>query len=152
MEISRTTEYLINKFKENPLTNTIVIGKESEIDHNKSNIYPLVNIDIVQSEIIDLTGSITHRINYNINILQQRDLPSKLNLDNKLLNTNMVDNLNETYVIATKAINNIRSYHNDLDIEVYSVTPIQMVKYSGTNLLDGVYFNIVLEIPDSTGC
>ena len=53
MEISIVTKYVIDKFKENPLTNTIVIGKSSEIDTNKSNIYPLVNIDIIQAEILD---------------------------------------------------------------------------------------------------
>lgn len=148
MELSITTKYVIDKFRENPLTNTITVGKYSEIDFNKSNIYPLVNIDLVQSEILDNV----HRFNYNITILQQRDLPSNLNLDNKLLNTNMIDNLNETYSIATKFINNIRSYNNEFDIDVFSITTIQMIKYSGTNLLDGVSFNIVLDIPDNTGC
>ena len=148
MEISIVTKYVIEKFKENPLTNTIVIGKSSEIDTNKSNIYPLVNIDIIQAEILDNV----HRINYFITILQQRDISSKLNLDNKLLNENMVDNLNETYNIATKFINNIRSFNNDQNIDVVSVTPVQMIKYAGTNLLDGVSFNIVLDIPDNTGC
>lgn len=148
MELSITTKYVIDKFKENPLTNTIVIGKASEIDTNKSNIYPLVNIDILQSEILDNV----HRINYNITILQQRDITNTLNLDNKLLNENMIDNLNETYNIATKFINNIRSYNNEFDIDVVSVTSVQMIKYARTNLLDGVSFNIVLDIPDSTGC
>lgn len=148
MELSITTKYVIDKFKENPLTNTIVIGKASEIDTNKSNIYPLVNIDILQSEILDNV----HRINYNITILQQRDITNTLNLDNKLLNENMIDNLNETYNIATKFINNIRSYNNEFDIDVVSVTSVQMIKYARTNLLDGVTFNIVLDIPDNTGC
>lgn len=148
MELSITTKYVIDKFKENPLTNTIVIGKASEIDTNKSNIYPLVNIDILQSEILDNV----HRINYNITILQQRDITNTLNLDNKLLNENMIDNLNETYSIATKFINNIRSYNNEFDIDVVSVTSVQMIKYARTNLLDGVSFNVVLDIPDNTGC
>lgn len=148
MELSITTKYVIDKFKENPLTNTIVIGKASEIDTNKSNIYPLVNIDILQSEILDNV----HRINYNITILQQRDIANTLNLDNKLLNENMIDNLNETYSIATKFINNIRSYNNEFDIDVVSVTSVQMIKYARTNLLDGVSFNVVLDIPDNTGC
>lgn len=148
MEIGIVTKFVIDKFKSNPLVNTISVAKQSEIDFNKANIYPLVNIDIIQSEVLESN----HRVTYTINVLQQRDLTSEMNLNNKLLNTNMIDNLNEAYSIASKFINNIRSYNNEQGIELTSVTPITMVKYSGTNLLDGVLFTMVLEVEDFTGC
>ena len=107
-----------------------------------------MDIDLNQSEVLETV----HRFYYIIHIYQQRDIEPKVNLDNKLLNTNMIDNLNETYSIATKLINNVRSYNNDLDIDVVQVTPVEMLKNVSTNLLDGVTFTIVLEIPNTTGC
>lgn len=148
MELSIVTKYVIEEFRKNPLVNTISVSKQSEIDFNKANIYPIVNIDLISSDIV---GNV-HRFTYVIHILQQRDLKSETNLDNKLLNTNMIDNLNETYSVATKFINNIRSYNNEFDIDVFFVTPITMLKYNYSNLLDGVTFSVTLDIPDSTGC
>lgn len=148
MEVSTTTNFVIEKFRENPLVNTISVSKQTEIDHNKANIYPLVNIDLVQSEVLETS----HRMYYTVHIYQQRDSEPRTNLDNKLLNTNMIDNLNETYMIASKFINNVRSYNNEHDIDVYQVSTVEMLKNVSTNLLDGVTFTMVLDIPDSTGC
>ena len=69
-----------------------------------------MDIDLNQSEVLETV----HRFYYIIHIYQQRDSEPRTNLNNKLLNTNMIDNLNETYSIATKLINNVRSYNNDL--------------------------------------
>ena len=148
MELSIATNFLIERFQDNPLVNTISCMKQTEIDHNKANIYPLVNIDLNQSEVLETV----HRFYYIIHIYQQRDSEPRTNLNNKLLNTNMIDNLNETYSIATKLINNVRSYNNDLDIDVVQVTPVEMLKNVSTNLLDGVTFTIVIEAPNTTGC
>lgn len=148
MEVSTTTNFVIEKFKENPLVNTISVAKQTEIDHNKANIYPLVNVDLVQSEVLETS----HRMYYIVHIYQQRDSEPRANLDNKLLNTNMIDNLNETYMIASKFINNVRSYNNEHDIDVYQVSTVEMLKNVSTNLLDGVTFTMTLDIPDSTGC
>lgn len=148
MEVSLTTNFVIEKFKQNPLVNTISCAKQTDIDHNKANIYPLVNIDLVSSEILETS----HRMYYVIHIYQQRDSEPRVNLDNKLLNTNMIDNLNETYQIATKFVNNVRSYNNEYDIDVYQLSQIEMLKNVSTNLLDGVTFTMTLDIPDSTGC
>lgn len=148
MEVTTVTNFVLDRFKDNPLTNTLSVMKQSEIDFNKANIYPLVNVDLIQSDII---GNV-HRLNYIITIFQQRDSKPTMNLDNKLLNTNMIDNLNEAYFIATKFINNVRSFNNDDDIDIFFVSPITFLKNVGTQLLDGVTFTITLDIPDSTGC
>lgn len=148
MEVSIVTNFIIDRFRANTLVNTISVKPQSEIDFEKSNIYPLVNIDLTALQPLESV----HQMTFNITVFQQRDTKPTINLDNKLLNTNLIDNLNETYSIASKFINYIRSFNNDEDIEVISTTEVTPLKNALTNGLDGVTFNIVLEIPDLTGC
>lgn len=148
MEVSIVTNFVIDRFRANTLVNTISVKPQSEIDFEKSNIYPLVNIDLTALQPIESV----HQMTFNITVFQQRDTKPTINLDNKLLNTNLIDNLNETYSIASKFINYIRSFNNDEDIEVISISEVTPLKNVLTNGLDGVTFNIVLEIPDLTGC
>lgn len=148
MEVSIVTNFIIDRFRANTLVNTISVKPQSEIDFEKSNIYPLVNIDLTALQPLESV----HQMTFNITVFQQRDTKPTINLDNKLLNTNLIDNLNETYSIASKFINYIRSFNNDEDIEVISITEVIPLKNALTNGLDGVTFNITLEIPDLTGC
>lgn len=148
MEVSIVTNFIIDKFESDSLVNTITVKPQTEIDFEKSNIYPLVNVDLTT---LNPIGAV-HRFTYSISIFQQRDIEPTINLDNKLLNTNMIDNLNETYSIASRFINNIRNFYNDEDVDVFGVTDVIPSKNAFTNGLDGVTFNITLEIPDLTGC
>ncbi len=147
-ELSTVSIFLIEKFKSQPLVNTITFEKTNEIDTNKNNIYPLVNIDIVDSDPI---GNIL-TFNYNITILQQRDIDNEINNDKILDKDNMIDNLNECYAIATRCINNIDHNENDYDIEISRRSNITLLKDYATQKLDGVRFNISLSIQNNTSC
>lgn len=148
MEVSIVTNFIIDKFESDSLVNTITVKPQTEIDFEKSNIYPLVNVDLTT---LNPIGAV-HRFTYTISVFQQRDTEPTINLNNKLLNTNMIDNLNETYSIASRFINNVRNFYNDKDVDVFEVTEVIPSKNAFTNGLDGVTFNITLEIPDLTGC
>lgn len=148
MIISIVTEFLIDKFKSNPLTNTVSFKKTDRMDYDKTNIYPLVNLDLLSSTYVNET----HMLNYEVTIYQQRDSKPELNLENKLLNTNQIDNYNETYAIAAKFINQVRSFNNEHMIEIETITPIAFLAYDSTNLLDGVRFSIMLSMDDNIGC
>lgn len=148
MEVSIVTNFIIDRFRANTMVNTISVKPQSEIDFEKSNVYPLVNVDLTALQPIESV----HQMTFNITVFQQRDIKPTINLDNKLLNTNLIDNLNETYSIASKFINYMRSFNNDEDIEVISISEVTPLKNVLTNGLDGVTFNVVLEIPDLTGC
>ena len=148
MIISTITDYVIREFQSNPLVNTVSFKPTDEMDYNKANIYPLVNIDLINSAYIQEV----HQLNFLITIYQQRDSKPEMNLENKLLNTNQIDNYNETHTIATKFINHLNSYHNDEGIEIFSLGTIEYLAYDNTNLLDGVRFNIVLSMYDNIGC
>lgn len=68
-ELSLLNDFVINQFDLNPLVNTITIVPTTEIDSNKENIYPLVNIDLRES---DIEGDAVIA-SYKITVVQQRD-------------------------------------------------------------------------------
>ena len=119
-ELTLLNNFVIGRFDNNPLVNTITEVKTSDIDMNKENIYPLVNLDLIDED--PLSDSLV--FNYKITILQQRDIkPIKTN--SKLLtNSNLLDNLNETNSIALDFINYLRWKNNDLVVEIQNLSRI----------------------------
>lgn len=146
-ELYLVSQFIITKFQENPMVNTVTFEKTSDIDLNKENIYPISNIDLIDSIVLD--ELIT--FNFIITVIQQRDIDNELNND-KLFGSNLIDNLNETHSIAVRFINNIRKGYNDENIDIESVGNLSMVKFNNTNLLDGVRFNLAVSIPNNTPC
>ena len=141
--IFSVTEDLIERFKAVDVVNTIAFEKTSEMDLNKENIYPLVNIDIVN------TSAITDvmEVNYVITILQQRDWDNQLNNDKLLVKDNLIDNLSETHSIATEVLN---SYNQEDYYTEHS--EIQFLKFVDSSNLDGVRFNFSIEIETNLPC
>lgn len=141
-EISLLNNFIIELFSQQPLVNTITIVPTIDMDGNKENIYPLVNIDLIETDI--QTDAFV--VSYTITVVQQREYtPKKTN--NKLMDdTNYLDNLNETHSIAAKFINYLRWQNNDLVIVAESVTPLKKIR---KNSLDGVQFDIDLSIHNS---
>lgn len=146
-ELSIVSDFTIDKFKSNPLVNTIAFEKTVEMDYNKENLYPLVNIDMVNSAVTDQEIG----VNYTITIVEARDIDNELNND-KIYGTNMIDNLNECHTIAVKFINEIRKQNNDYSIEMTNLSSITFLKlYEG--VLDGVRFTMTLNIDNGvTSC
>lgn len=147
-ELSRVSNFIIDRFKESPLVNTIAFAKTSDIDINKSNIYPLVNISIIESEIQDNVIIIS----YDISIVQQRNENAELNNDKLLEASNLIDNLNETHTIASAFINSIRFENNDEGIDIESVSTVTLKVFENTNVLDGVQFTVSLMIENESPC
>ncbi|MEG7744729.1 hypothetical protein U2242_15275, partial [Listeria monocytogenes] len=80
------------------LVNTITMVQTKHIDNNKENIYQLVNIEYLQSEVLE--DAIIAR--YLITAVQQRDIKPK-KLDSKLrLDINLIDNWNETHSVIQR--------------------------------------------------
>ena len=61
-EIQITYDWLINHFKDSDLVNTVSILPTSELDQNKENIYPLVNIDFLNKETDEQAINTTFKI------------------------------------------------------------------------------------------
>jgi len=143
-EIQIVYDWIINHFSSSDLVNTVSILPTSELDQNKENIYPLVNIDFLNKETDDQAIQTT----FKITVIQQRDtLPIKT--DNKLLNeTNYLDNVNETANICTRFFNVLTGQNNDYNIELEGKTTEKPLRNWGINTCDGFQFEVTLSIPN----
>jgi len=148
-ESSLIYDFIIAEFDANELVNTISIVPTAVIDTNKENIYPLVNIDLIDIE----TQTDYLIFNFTIIVIQQRDI-KPIKLDSKLMtNTNYIDNINETVSIANRFINVVEKQNNDSNIELQSLSRLKVLKEWGTGICDGVRFDISLSIPNmGTSC
>jgi len=148
-ELSLLTNFLVSQFDGNDLVNTITMVPTKHLDNNKENIYQLVNIDYIQSEILD--DAIIAR--YLITAVQQRDIEPK-KLDSKLrLDTNLIDNWNETLSVIIRFLNQFKSNNFPNNIDLYSQTTTTVLQDFNKNGLDGHQITIELSIPNlGSGC
>lgn len=143
-EFSIVNKYIIDHFDNDNLVNTISIVPTFEMDANKENIYPLVNVDLRGSDIQEQAIIFSFRIT----IVNQRDI-RPIKIDSKLLsNTNYEHNINETHSIATRFTNVLTGQNNIDNIEMQSLTNISVKTNWGINGLDGVQFDIELSVPN----
>lgn len=142
-ELQKVRDYIIGKFDSDPLVNTITTLSDELIDTNKETIYPVVNIDYVDSEINEDVLLFT----YKITVLDQNDIYVKTT-DSKLLqDTNQLDILNETFNICQSFINSFRQYNSD-NIELDSKSTVNTIMNERLNGLSGHNFEIVVTIPN----
>lgn len=142
-ELSKVRNYVIGKFDSDPLVNTITTLSDELIDTNKETIYPVVNIDYLDSDVLDDVLLFS----FKITALDQNDVYVK-SIDSKLLeDTNQSDILNETFNICQSFINSFRQYNSD-SIEISSKSTITKVMNERLNGLSGHEFDIVLSIPN----
>jgi hypothetical protein len=147
-EISILNDFIISEFQSNDMVNTISIVETETIDLNKENIYPLVNVDLLDTDVLDdaIIAS------YTMTIVQARDIvPRKT--DSKLLSdTNYIDNINETHSIAVRFINVLNRRDNGENIGLYNLGSLRVLK-DWRSGLDGVQFEIDLYISNlGTSC
>ena len=150
--LSQIVDFLIAQFQANNLVNTISFVPTRTMDNDKQNIYPLVNIDYLQSdEIGDETSYVVAR--FQISCVMQRDIRA-VKLDSKLrMDTNFIDNLNETHAILLRFLNVFRSQNLANNIDLYSQTSMTKLEDFNKNGLDGHQITIEISIPNSgSGC
>ena len=141
-ELSTTIEQY---FRDIDIVNTITFSKETDIDFNKSNIYPLVNIDILSYD----AGENVNTFTSLITIMKQRDETPNLNPDNKRFGSNKIDNWDETSMIANIFIQKLR---NNYDISLITTPNVELFSKMYTNQLDGVVFELVVEVDNNVDC
>lgn len=141
-ELSKINDFVINIFQVNPLVNTITIVPTIEMDADKEILYPLVNIDLRES---DIEGDAVIAT-YKISVVQQRDVINEKTNNKLLTDSNYLDNMNETHSIINKFITYLNLQNNDSNIEIQSLTKLKPLKNVGLNGLDGFQFDIELSI------
>lgn len=150
-EYSKTKNYVVSKFQSDPLVNTITTVRPDIVDTNKETIYPVVNVDYIDNDILEDVILFSFRIK----ALDQNDVYTHTT-DSKLqTDTNKDDVLNETFNICQNFINSFKQYNID-DIEISSksrVTAIHLEDNATINGLSGHEFDVVLSIPnEGTSC
>jgi len=149
--LSEVTNYIVNRFDQDEMVNTIALSDNSIIDTKKENIYPLVTISFNGTEIEEATDIALKKYDFTISVLQQRDSNRKVKPSKLMEETNWIDNMNECDSICTNFINYIRRMELDnLNVDSLSILePLQ--NYGGANL-DGFRFDITLSIPNTWYC
>ena len=143
-EISLLNKWIEDWFQAEELVNTVSIVPTIEMDLNKENIYPLVNIDFTDSDIQEqiIVAS------FKITVVNQREVRA-IKTDSKLLeNTNYIDNINETHSICEHFINNLTHQHNEAAADIDSISRLTTLKNWGRSGCDGFQFTIDISIPN----
>jgi hypothetical protein len=144
-EISKVRDFTVGLFDAMDLVNTVTTVKTNDMDLNKENIYPIVNIDTTDVDV--QTDAVL--VSYTISILQQRDIANKKTDSKLLIDTNLIDNVNETQTIAAKFINYLRWQNNALNIEIQSIGSLDSKQNFKGSGLDGFQFDVELSIFNS---
>lgn len=143
-EISKVNDFILNLYAEDSLVNTLSIVSTLELDLNKENIYPLVNVDMTNIEIEEQVITVF----FTMTIISQRDA-RPVKTDSKLLSDdNYLDNINETHSIAQRFINVLLTQNNDELIEIDTMSNLTILKNWRAGNCDGVQFTIQLTIPN----
>jgi len=151
-ELSLIFKFIIEKFQENNLVNTITFVPTKVMDNDKENIYPLVNVDYLQSEEVGEDSSYI-AARFLITAVNQRDT-RPIKTDTKLRqDINLIDNWNETHAILLKFLNVFKANNFEKDIDLYSQTALTKLEDFNRNGLDGHQMTIELSIPNlGNGC
>ncbi len=147
---SKVTNYIINRFQQDEMVNTISLSAIDLIDTKKENIYPLVAISFNEAVVDEEQSLIIY--DYTITVLQQRD-NRKVEKHSKLMeDENWIDNLNECESICVNFINYVKRIELDnINIDSVSIELTPLSGYGGSNL-DGYSFDVGFNIPNTGYC
>ena len=105
----------------------------------------MVNIDILSYD----AGENVNTFTSLITIMKQRDETPNLNPDNKRFGSNKIDNWDETSMIANIFIQKLR---NNYDISLITTPNVELFSKMYTNQLDGVVFELTVEVDNNVDC
>jgi len=126
--------------------NTVTKDAPSDIDLQKENIYPLVNISIAN-------GSFTNGQTINFNVLIEaftiRDINKEVVNDKFYGNDNEVDNHNEMLAIINRMWTSMYRDFADNLITSSENPSFEKVTLDGLNMLDGWELTFAIDVPNT---
>jgi len=125
--------------------NTITQGED--IDLNKGNIFPLLNVDIISAS---FTNGQTVIFNIEISCLDIRDINKEVVADKFYLNDNLIDNMNETLATLNRLWLIMYRDFSDNNITASENPQFEAIKFEDKNLLDGWTLLFDIEVPNTT--
>lgn len=144
MNVSEITEIIRDYSLETELVNTVTYSNEFDIDIAKTNIYPLVNIEVINY--VNLVSVIEYNI--KINVLSNRAV-NKEQYNDKLYGDNKVDNYNTAQLIFNEVYQKmVMDYRFE-----FNVNPsVRFISKAYANMLDGIEVYLVVQTEIDTKC
>ena len=140
-QLSNLLTKVVDVLETMPLVNTIVLKDDNVVDVEKDNIYPLVNIRLINSPAPELYA---RYYTLAFEVYNQRD-DRKIATPSKLLNdTNYIDNIGIVDTIANNFVLEFYKSHNEFDIGIIDdgVSEFEPTAKDERNCLDGIKFKV----------
>lgn len=139
-------KHLKTVFEEDINVSTVVTEGYNDMDNWKKNIYPVVDVFVV-NEVVTNNTAVT-RFNVEITVLDIRDINKEEVNDKFWRNDNRHDNWNTTHAILKTARNKMFKNHLDTDITLESATTAERLIVVKENTLDGWQQSWTIDVPD----
>jgi hypothetical protein len=125
--------------------NTITKGEDIDLD--KANIFPLLNIEINGGS---FTNGSTLVFNVELNALDIRDVNKEVSTNKFWLNSNDVDNHNEMLAVLNRIWTKMLKDFDDNNITASESPSFIKITDENTNRLDGWTLTFDVEMPNTT--
>lgn len=140
-----TIQLLKDLLEQDTDVHTIVHGLRSGMDINKKNIFPLVHLQVTNSQADNQYISFT----FEVAVLDLRNISKEIVTDKFLKNDNELDNLNTTHAVLNRLITKLRLRNNENKIQLNNTPTLTPIIFEEMNLLDGWRTELELIIPNT---
>jgi hypothetical protein len=140
-------QYLKSIAQSDDFVNTITRGEFEKVDLDKSNIFPLVHINITSA---GFTNGQTINFNVQVGCFDLRDVNKEIREDKFWEQDNEVDNLNETLAVLNRMWLRMYRDFEDNNITASENPSLEVVTFDNKNLLDGWILTFDVEVPNTT--
>lgn len=146
-QYSQTLNYIKGLGEADLFINTITQGLTSDMDLDKGNIMPILNVDILQG---GFTNGNTITFDIELSCLDIRDNNKETRTDKFWLQDNEVDNLNTMLASLNTMWFKMLQDFEEQNIRVDETATLISIKEWGKNLLDGWAMTFTIELPNTT--
>lgn len=130
-----------------PFVNTITRDGNVDLDTNKMNVFPLLDIYIDSGS---FSNGQTITFTVELVCVQRRDINKEIVNDKFWKNDNEVDNHNETLASLNRIWTSMYRNFEDNDITASENPSLEKITYADKNLLDGWRLTFDVELPNTT--
>ena len=146
-QYTQVLNYIKILAESNGYVNTITRDGDVDLDTNKSNIFPLLDIFIDSGS---FTNGSTIIFNISLTCVSIRDFNKKINNDKFWKNDNEVDNHNETLACLNDMWTRMYRDFSKNDITASENPTLEKIEYANKNILDGWTLSFEIEVPNTT--
>ena len=142
-------KHLKTTFEEDDLVSTVTTSGYADMDNWKKDVYPIVDIYVVDSPFTGKDSTALSIFNVEITCLDIRDVNKEDTLDRFWHNDNRHDNWNTCHAILKKAQNKLIKDHLGTNITLDSATSLERLVFVKENTLDGWQVTWTISVPDT---